>query len=138
MSWEHVPDPYTAHREIFRVLRNGGRHVFTVPFDHCECLDQTRARRRPDGTVEHLLDPQHHEDPVHPEGALVYTIFGLEMLVNLRRIGYDVRVHHLHRPSNGILGDNALVFEAVLVSQDGEGSGTRGGSREPAVIGRAG
>jgi SAM-dependent methyltransferase len=134
---EHVPDPYAAHREIRRVLRDGGRHVFTVPFDHRECLDQTRARRRADGTVEHLLEPQYHEDPVHPEGALVYTIFGLEMLIHLRRIGYVVRVHHLHRPAHGIFGDNALVFEAVRVSGDGEGRGTRAGSEEPAAIGSA-
>lgn len=135
---EHVPDPYTAHREIRRVLRDGGRHVFTVPFDHRECLDQTRARRRADGTVEHLLEPQYHEDPVHPQGALVYTIFGLEMLVHLRRIGYLVRVHHLHQPAHGIFGDNALVFEAVRVSRDAEGSGAREGSGEPAVAAGAG
>lgn len=113
---EHVPDPYRAHGEIRRVLRDGGRHVFTVPFDHRECLDQTRARRRPDGTVEHLAEPQYHLDPVHPDGALVYTIFGLEMLVRLRRLGFGVRVHHLHRTGHGILGDNALVFEAIALA----------------------
>ncbi len=133
---EHLPHPYTAHREIRRVLRDGGRHVFTVPFDHRECLDQTRARRRADGTVEHILEPQYHEDPVHPEGALVYTIFGLEMLVQLRRIGFAVRVHHLHRPVHGILGDNALVFEAVRVGGDDQGSAACGDSE--LAVGRAG
>lgn len=113
---EHVPDPYRAHEEIRRVLRDGGRHVFTVPFDHRECLDQARARRRPDGTVEHLAEPEYHLDPVHPDGALVYTVFGLEMLVRLRRLGFAVRVHHLHRTAHGILGDNALVFEATRLS----------------------
>ena len=114
---EHVPDPYRAHGEIRRVLRDGGRHVFTVPFDHRECLDRTRARRRPDGTVEHLAEPEYHIDPVRPDGALVYTDFGLEMLVRLRRLGFGVRVHHMHRTGHGILGNNALVFEATALAR---------------------
>jgi SAM-dependent methyltransferase len=110
---EHVPDPYRAHAEIYRVLRPGGRHVFTVPYVETAALDSVRARVLPDGTVDYLAKPEYHGDPVRPdEGALVFTIFGLEMVVRLGQIGYHVTVHHLHSLRYGILGPNQLVFEA--------------------------
>ena len=39
---EHVPDPDTALRETYRILRPGGRHVLTVPVDWS--LPVTRSR----------------------------------------------------------------------------------------------
>ena len=111
--FEHIPDPYRAHAEVFRVLKPGGRHVFTVPFFPDGHLDQTRARLGPAG-VEHVLPPLYHHDPqTGKDDVLVYTIFGLEMLVRLKRIGFDTSMYQLSAPWLGILGANALVFEAV-------------------------
>lgn len=111
---EHVPDPYRAHAEIYRVLRPGGRHVFTVPYLATASLDSIRARIRDDGQVEHFAEPEYHGDPVRPEeGALVFTIFGLEMVVRLSSLGFRVTVHRLHSLRYGILGPNQLVFEAA-------------------------
>ncbi len=118
---EHVPDPYRAHAEIYRVLRAGGRHVFTVPYVETAALDSVRARVLPDGRMEHLAKPEYHGDPVRPdEGALVFTIFGLEMIVRLGQLGYHVTVHHLHSLRYGILGGNQLVFEAQRPVLPGE------------------
>jgi SAM-dependent methyltransferase len=110
---EHVPDPYRAHREIQRVLRRGGRHVFTVPFHQHAHLDDVRARTGENGAPELLADAIYHDDPVRPDGVLVYTIFGLEMLVRLAELGFDTRLYRLWEPWHGIVGPNALVFEAV-------------------------
>jgi SAM-dependent methyltransferase len=119
---EHVPDPYRAHAEIARVLRPGGRHVFTVPFHQTRFHDEQRARRAPDGSAEILIQPAlyhtdaplFHGDPHAPsEGVLVYTVFGLEMLVRLDELGLTTSVYQIYAPGSGILGPNGLVFEAV-------------------------
>ncbi len=117
--FEHVPDPYRAHAEVHRVLRPGGHHVFTVPFhinEHAH-LDDVRARIDDAGEVLHLADPIYHADPVRPEGVLVFTIFGLEMLVRLAELGFSTRMFCLSSPWHGIVGPNALVFDAVKNGQ---------------------
>ena len=110
--FEHVPDPYLAHAEVFRILRPGGRHIFTVPFGPDMPEDDVRARRDQAGGVVHNGPPEYHIDPVHPQGALVYTIFGRAMLDRLQSLGFEVTVSRLYAPWHGIVGDNALVFEA--------------------------
>jgi SAM-dependent methyltransferase len=109
---EHVPDAYQSHSEIFRVLRPGGRHIFTVPFAGT-AHDQVRALRVKDG-IEHLAEPLYHGDPVRPDrGVLVWRIFGEEMLTRLQTIGFATEVRQLCEPELGIVGDNALVFVAT-------------------------
>ena len=111
--FEHILDPYRAHKEVHRVLRPGGRHVFTVPFLQTEFLDQQRTLVDFRGNIVHLAEPIYHGDPVREEGALVHRIFGLEMLVNLGKIGFKTNMYKLYKPSAGIVGSNAIVFEAI-------------------------
>jgi SAM-dependent methyltransferase len=109
---EHIPNPYDAHREIFRILKSGGRHIFTVPFYPWEALDEVRAIER-DGQTEYLNEEMYHSDPVRPEeGILVYTIFGLQMIVTLASIGFIVSYWNLHDPAQGIIGPWSIVFDA--------------------------
>jgi len=110
--FEHVPDPYRAHAEVLRVLRPGGHHVFTVPYRHDVVDDDVRAHNDDDGNVVHHAEPEYHLDPVHPDGALVYTIFGRGMADELRRLGFEVTVHRVHSPAHGIAGQNGFVFAA--------------------------
>lgn len=109
---EHVPDPYQAHREIYRVLKQGGRHIFTVPFYQEDVLDETRSTVD-EGFLTHHLEPLYHIDPLRNEGILVFNIFSIEMLVKLRKIGFQANMIQLYKPVLGIVGPNALVFEAI-------------------------
>lgn len=119
--FEHIPNPYKAHQELYRVLKKKGRHIFTVPFNWAEFLDEERTRLKNDCTVEHLAvengytlrKPEYHGDPLRAEGALVYRIFSLEMLCKLRGMGFVTKFYKLYKPWYGILGNDALVFEAI-------------------------
>ena len=112
--FEHIPHPYRAHQEVYRVLKKSGRHIFTVPFHQTEYFDEERVIVRDDGGHIFVKDPLYHDDPVCPgKGALVYTIFSLEMLMKLRTIGFITNLYRLYKPLYGILGPNAIVFESV-------------------------
>jgi len=109
---EHMPSPYDAHRDIFRVLKPGGRHIFTVPFNAHAQADDIRARIV-DGRIEYLAEALYHGDPVRPdEGILVWTIFGTQMMQQLEAIGFVATAWNLYEPESGIIGPGNIVFEA--------------------------
>lgn len=109
---EHMPAPYDAHQEIFRVLKPGGRHIFTVPFAPLRVEDDVRAVIE-NGNVRYLAEKQYHGDPVRPgEGILVWTIFGTDMMRKLEAIGYEARAWNLYEPDHGIIGNCNVIFEA--------------------------
>jgi SAM-dependent methyltransferase len=109
---EHMPAPYDAHREVFRVLKPGGRHIFTVPFYPLAVKDDVRAALE-NGETKYLAEKLYHGDPVRPgEGILVWTIFGTEMMHKLEEIGFTAKAWNLYEPSNGIVGNCNTIFEA--------------------------
>lgn len=113
--FEHIADPYKAHTEVYRVLKTGGTHVFTVPFHQTSFVDDRRAMIDQQGELVHLKEPIFHGDPVSltPQGALVFNIFALEMLTRLGEIGFRTNLFYLKLPRFGIFGHNAIVFEAI-------------------------
>jgi hypothetical protein len=112
---EHVANPYVAHKEIFRVLKPGGRHIFTVPFYQESFMDEKRAITDENNNIIHLKEPLYHCDPLSEKGILVYNIFSIQMLVILADIGFVTNLYKLHVPSAGIWGGNAIVFEAIKI-----------------------
>ena len=88
--FEHIYDYKKAFAEAFRVLKNGGSLLFTVPFDRNSELNITRANLKNDGSIEHLLAPEYHGDPMNSsEGCLCFFHFGWEMLNDLKEVGFD-------------------------------------------------
>jgi len=71
---EHVVNPEAAFAEIARVLKPGGRHVFTVPV-YWGKSTRVRARMISD-EMEYLEPPDYHSNPVDSSGSLVVTEWG--------------------------------------------------------------
>jgi SAM-dependent methyltransferase len=88
--FEHVRHPEKGFREIFRVLRPGGYHIFTVPF-HFDRPTLTRVDTTGDEDV-HLLPPEYHGDPLRGT-ILAYRTFGIELFEHLNAIGFETRVN---------------------------------------------
>lgn len=110
---EHVFDPAAAFREIMRVLKDGGMHVFTTP-KHKNLL-QSRPRARLTGEkIEHLMDPQFHGNPIGDGKALVTWDYGadFEDLVAIWS-GYLTSTYVLRDRNLGIDGEYLDVFVTV-------------------------
>ena len=91
---EHVPDYDLAFREIHRVLKEGGYHIFTVPVIPSQEKTAVRARLTREG-IEHILSPAYHGAWLE-EGMFVYTDFGMDIipLLNEMRLTTDVYYYH--------------------------------------------
>ncbi|WP_203293880.1 methyltransferase domain-containing protein [Maricaulis parjimensis] len=76
---EHIFEPAAAFREIARVLKPGGAHVFTAPLVNKAKPSQRRAQRLNDGSIRHFFEPEYHGNPVDPEGSLVTMNWGYDI-----------------------------------------------------------
>jgi hypothetical protein len=108
---EHVPEPQKALSEIYRVLKPGGKHIFTVPFIEDMPQSEVRAIVNSQGAIEYLKDALYHGDPLREDGILVYTIFGEDLEKMCIKAGLKFQKSFFSRFCCGIVG-RAIVFVA--------------------------
>jgi len=85
--FEHVPDDARAFAEIHRVLRPGGKAVFTVPMSR---QSETVERAVVAGDhIEYLLPPEYHDDHIRGlSRVLCYRNYGTDLVNRLREQGF--------------------------------------------------
>jgi SAM-dependent methyltransferase len=114
---EHVLRPDKAVREIMRVLKPHGAHVFTTP-KHKD-LAETRPRASlVDGALVHLLEAQYHGNPIGDGTALVTWDYGddFERCV-WDWCGYPTVTYVTRDRSRGLDGEYLEVFITRKVAQ---------------------
>ena len=92
--FEHVAGYERGFAEVRRVLAPGGCHVFTVLLSGSGPTT-VRARERPDGSIEHILPPEYHGDPLRDRGALVFQDFGHDIVSLVDALGTSSRIEHV-------------------------------------------
>lgn len=96
---EHVPDDARAFAELHRVLRPGGRLVFSVPLSPATKTVERAVRN--DGVVHHLLPPEYHGDKLRGQArVLAYRNYGLDIADTVAAQGF--RNVRLVKPTHAI------------------------------------
>jgi SAM-dependent methyltransferase len=108
---EHVFHPAEALREVHRVLRPGGAHVFTAPTHIGLPKSICRARIGADGSVKHLLPGSYHGSPVGDGRALVTWDYGSDTEDLFSEwVGAKVEVYDNPDPKRGIEAEFLRVY----------------------------
>lgn len=76
---EHIFNPSCAFKEITRVLKSGGAHIFTVPLVNKGKKSQRWASITESGAIEYHHTPEYHGNPIDNKGSLVTMHWGYDI-----------------------------------------------------------
>ncbi len=76
---EHIFHPDKAFKEISRVLKPGGAHVFTVPLVNKGKKSDCWASLSENGEIIYHQEPEYHGNPVDSNGSLVTMHWGYDI-----------------------------------------------------------
>ena len=108
--FEHIFNPERAAREIMRVLRPGGAHVFTAPKHKGLPISITRARLV-HSRIEYLMEAVYHGNPIGDGKALVTWDYGDDFQSLMNRWTGCSTTNYITRDSAlGIDGEFIDVF----------------------------
>lgn len=115
--FEHIPNYLQAFSEAYRVLKDEGILIFTIPFFFNQKVNLIRASFDEQGNLIHHLPPEVHGNPLSNEGSLCFQNFGWEILDNLRDVGFKKAQASIYwGPWQGHLGFPFFIFSAKKIN----------------------
>jgi len=107
---EHIPDYKQVLAEYLRVLKPGGKFAVSIPFNDYSEKTVVRAEVLQDGTINHIMPPEIHGNPVDSGGSLAFYNHGWEFLDAMRQVGFeDVNAHYYYNPTRGHFGLHMII-----------------------------
>jgi SAM-dependent methyltransferase len=109
--FEHVMEPGLAFKEIARVLKPGGAHIFSMPW-YPELKITRRRAKVEDGQIIYLEDPVYHGNPVDPKkGSLVTFDWGQDFVDFIyKSSGMYTTIYLQHDKSKGLEAEFLEIF----------------------------
>lgn len=109
--FEHLFDPEAAFRQVHRILKPGGAHVFTVPIARKTEPTIRCASKLEDGRIIHHTEPEYHNSAFEENGSLVTMHWGYD-IVNFIAEATDMptTIVSIDDIDHGIKGDGVEVL----------------------------
>lgn len=76
---KHIFNPLKASKDIARVLKPGGAHIFSVPIMNKSLPTQRWAALKSDGLIDFIMPAEYHGNPVDEKGSLVTMHYGYDL-----------------------------------------------------------
>lgn len=110
--FEHIPEYKRAFNECARILKSGGKMMWSVPFNAEHDATTIRAKIV-NGKIEHIHPPEYHGDPLSPDGVLCFQDFGWEMFQDVKNAGFgEAYAIYYQSAEFGYLGQGQFMFFA--------------------------
>ncbi len=111
---EHIYNPAIAFREIARILKPGGAHIFTVPLINRYKKTERWAKLGDDGNPVFLYEPEYHGNPIDPLGSAVTMHWGCDIVDFIHQeSGLETTIEYIDDLSIGVRAE----FREVMVSR---------------------
>jgi len=112
--FEHVFDAEKALREIHRVLKPGGVHIFSMPVKYPFPKSSEVRAKLSHGEIEHLMPARYH---VAGDGSesLVVTDWGHDFVDLHKKVGLKLSVVRRSAPAVGALANASFVARKISV-----------------------
>lgn len=107
---EHLFNPFSALREIWRTLKAGGYCIFTAPTYPGRVSSEQVAFRDGDG-VRIVGEPEYHGNPQSGDGSLVTWRYGYDLPdLIAKETEFDVEVRRWNSKKSAVMGPMTEVY----------------------------